>query len=313
MSRQTERFVTLVLLVSAIRADARPEAPETPPLPWMRAGVSLESDYLHRPFVLDDDRTVHSISIHGNGANGKVMLMLDPNQQKFNLFGDSVSRTEIALRMVEAKLSQVKTADPMKAGRRLYELQSDKFGGRLLLVVPATEKGQHQLVVRDKGGKHVEYVIPLRLQVINVQPCHPGCFPAGTTVETPAGPRPIETVKAGDVVQTLSADGKLVPMKVASVFVGQSLIVAIDTDGGVLRTTGKQPLFLTSGGVKSAIDLVAGDEMARWRDGRPQPVKVRGVEVKDTQPVPIFNLVLEEQGIFIANGYLVRSKPPAVR
>ena len=179
------------------------------------------------------------------------------------------------------------------------------MNGRLFLVVPQTEKGGYQLVVRDKGAKNVEYVIPLELQILNVNPCHPGCFPAGTTVETPAGPRLIETIRAGEPVQTVSPDGKLVPIKVASVFVGQSLLVAIETDNGVLHTTGKQPLFLTSGAVKSAIDLVSGDEIARWKDGRPQPVKVRAVQLKDRQPVPIFNLVLEEQGIFIANGYLV--------
>jgi hypothetical protein len=312
MSYQAQRFATIVLFLAAMPVGARPEPPEVPTLPWMRAGAALESGYLHKPIMLDE-RAVYGVSLIGNGLGGKVTLILDPNQQKFNLFGDSVSRTELGPWHVDAMLKQVKTDDPMKKGRHLYELQAEKLAGRLFLVQPPTEKGQHQLVVRDKAGKNVEYVIPLQLQIINVNPCHPGCFPAGTMVETPDGPRSIETVKAGDAVQTLSPNGKMVPIKVASVFVGQSLLVEIETDDGILHTTGKQPLMLTSGAVKSAIDLVSGDEIARWKDGRPQPVKVRSVQLKDRQPVPIINLVLDEQGIFIANGYLVRSKPPADR
>jgi hypothetical protein len=38
-------------------------------------------------------------------------------------------------------------------------------------------------------------------------PCHPGCFPAGTAVATPGGPRPIESLRRGDLVTLVGPDG----------------------------------------------------------------------------------------------------------
>ncbi len=126
MFRQASRFLTGVLsaiaVFAAARATAQPEPPEMPPLSWMRAGGSLESGYLHKPFTLDDDRAVRAVSISGSFGAGKVNLNLDPNQRTFNLFGDTVSVTEIARRNVMATLKPVKADDPMKKGRRLFEI-----------------------------------------------------------------------------------------------------------------------------------------------------------------------------------------------
>ena len=36
-------------------------------------------------------------------------------------------------------------------------------------------------------------------------PCHPGCFPAGTLILVPGGYRDIETIRAGDVVTTITS------------------------------------------------------------------------------------------------------------
>src|SRR5919204_6606228 len=60
---------------------------------------------------------------------------------------------------------------------------------------------------KAKSGKEERY-----------PPCHPGCFPAGTAVATPDGPRPIETIRPGDVVLHVPAAGAPAPARVASVF-----------------------------------------------------------------------------------------------
>jgi hypothetical protein len=221
--------------------------------------------------------------------------------------------TELATRTITATLKPVKMDDPSKLDRRLYEISAEKLGGRLFLVVPSRKVGSTpRLVVRDRTGT-VEAVVTLEVTGKVLEPCHPGCFPAGSTVETPGGPRLIETIRAGDVVLRLLPDGKTAPIKVSSVFVGHATLVEVQTEDGVLLTTCKQPLSLAKGGLKAAADLSAGDELARWQDGRPQAIKVRSVRLKDEEPVQIFNLVLEESGIFIVNGYLVRSKPPPDR
>lgn len=139
-------------------------------------------------------------------------------------------------------------------------------------------------------------------------PCHPGCFPAGTTVETPSGPRSIETLRAGDVVLTVSA-GQMVRTTIASVFAGQAELVEVSTDAGPLVTTARQPLPLESGEAKVAAHLTAGDLLVRWHGGARTTTTVRGVTSLDKTEA-IFNLVLRERGTFIANGYLVSSKPP---
>jgi len=314
MSRQAQRSLTVFLALCAVALTFSPARADPPPVTWVRPGGKLISGYLSKPLVLDDERPIYSVSLTSDGKD-KVRLVLDPNKRTFNLFGDTTSETDIATRTITATLKPVKMADPMKMDRTLYELSAEKMNGRLYLVVPSKKVGPStvRLVVRDKAGA-VESVIYLEEESMPVlPPCHPGCFPAGSAVETPNGPRNIETIRPGDVVLRLLPDGKTAPVKVASVFVGHAQIIEVETDAGILRTTCKQPLSLTTGTLKAASDLHAGDEVARWKDGKPGSVKVRDVRQKDGQPVEIFNLVLEESGIFVVNGYQVRSKPPPER
>jgi hypothetical protein len=146
-------------------------------------------------------------------------------------------------------------------------------------------------------------------RTLHPPPCHPGCFPAGTMVQTPQGPRAIDRIRAGDVVLSIPPTGKPTPVRVASVFVGRSLLVEVQTEKGKFLTTSKQPMLLSTGELKPASRLTDTDEVVRWQDGRTHNTRVRGVKVKDTQKV--YNLVLEVRGAFVAGGYLAQSKPPA--
>jgi hypothetical protein len=318
MSNQPQRSLTAFLALCAVALTFSPARadppPDTSPLSWMRPGAKLISGYLSKPLVLDDERPIYSVTLTSDGKD-KVRLVLDPNKRAFNLFGDTTGETEIATRTITATLKTVKMADPAKMGRTLYEISAEKMNGRLYLMIPSRKVGPStvRLIVRDKAGAVESVIFFDEDPGPALPPCHPGCFPAGSSVETPSGPRNIETIRPGDVVLRLLPDGKTAPVKVASVFVGHAQIVEVETDAGILRTTCKQPLSLTTGTLKAAADLHAGDEVARWKDGKPASVKVRDVRLKDGQPVEIFNLVLEESGIFVVNGYQVRSKPPPER
>jgi hypothetical protein len=101
-----------------------------------------------------------------------------------------------------------------------------------------------------------------------------------------------------------------VPAKVAFPFCGDSELVEIETDAGRLVTTPAQPFHLVGGKVKSAGGLTAGDDVTRWDGAKEVPAKVRGVRPL-ARPAAVYNLVLAEPGTFVANGYLVKSKPPA--
>jgi hypothetical protein len=311
MSRRLRSLAaSLLVLLPAVAAAQPPE--EKAPVPILaRDGVLMETGYLSTPLTLGEGVRARSITLSHASGKYKVTLLLDPNQKLLDDFGEVRETTTLGVKKVEATLRARNAADPKRLGRKLYDVESDKLDARLTLVVPEREDGQHLLLLRDKNGR-VESVFPLGIKrpELRLQPCHPGCFPAGTLVETPNGLRKIETIKPDEEVFDVPTKGKPVAVKVASVFTGPSLLVEVETEAGKLVTTGKQPLLLANGDQKGAGDLVKGDAILRWHDGKAVSVKVRAVR-RIEEPARVFNLVLERRGTFVAGGYLVRSKPPA--
>jgi len=143
-----------------------------------------------------------------------------------------------------------------------------------------------------------------------LEPCHPGCFPHGTLVETPAGARAIESIHVGDVLITFAPSGEGSTAAVQSVFVTTNRLWQIETEAGTLLTTEIQPLCLSTGQTIPAGRLQAGDSILHHQGGQLQPVQVRSV-APTSRIEPVINLVLGDSQNFIAGGYLARSKPPA--
>ena len=140
-------------------------------------------------------------------------------------------------------------------------------------------------------------------------PCHPGCFPAGTTVLTPAGLREIQTVGKGEAVTIIAADGTATSAAVEAVFETCNRLLDVRTDAGTVRTTETQPLCLAAGGFVEAGRLKAGDRIWKWADGRRVETRVNEVApVEGTAAV--FNLVVGTDKVFVAGGFLARGKPP---
>src|SRR5262249_47480184 len=153
----------------------------------------------------------------------------------------------------------------------------------------ASEKHWHsaRLLIHGKDDK-VEAVIVVHEPPIP-QPCHPGCFPAGTLVHTPQGPRPIESIRAGEQVTIVGADGQSTAGKVQSGLGTDNRLIGVETAGGVLLTPQTQPLCLAEGGFRPAGELKAGDRIFRWKDGKRQAVKVLAVTPTDRDE-KVFNL-----------------------
>lgn len=141
-------------------------------------------------------------------------------------------------------------------------------------------------------------------------PCHPGCFPAGTLVETPAGPRPIESVRADDSVLLVGPDGAATAGPVQAVFRTTNVLVEVRTEAGNLRTTETQPLARVSGGFRPAGELAPGDLVWRWVGGQRQPALVTAV-VATGRVDEVYNLVVGDGLAFVAGGFVARGKPPA--
>ena len=145
---------------------------------------------------------------------------------------------------------------------------------------------------------------------IPLQPCHPGCFPSGTLVDTPVGPRLIEEIQVGDLLTTIRPGGQSAESKVQSVFVTSNQIWKVETADGVLFTTQIQPLCLADERIVPAGKLEPGDRILCRKEGEIREVEV--LRVSATEEVArVFNLVLGDSEIFIAGGFLARSKPPA--
>jgi hypothetical protein len=88
-------------------------------------------------------------------------------------------------------------------------------------------------------------------------------------------------------------------------------LLEVETEDGYLFTTETQPLCLADGTTRGAGELKAGDPILRWQYGKRQIVKVRAVSPTDRLE-KVFNLILGDTEIFIADGFLARSKPPAL-
>ena len=144
---------------------------------------------------------------------------------------------------------------------------------------------------------------------VHPEPCHPGCFPAGTLVDCPQSRRPIESIAAGDSVVTFLPSGERITATVQSVFTTPNRLWRIETEAGELLTTETQPLCLAFDRIVAAGELKPGDTILRSDEGAIQPVKVLAITQTDRLE-KVFNLVLGDRKLFLAGGYLARSKPP---
>jgi hypothetical protein len=206
-----------------------------------------------------------------------------------------------------------------------YESRSPGAGRLYLRIVPLAggngSAGAYQVKMSTGPGLEVEgkgNPPPPRRRGADSQggadvrhpPCHPGCFPAGTPILTPGGTRPVERVRAGDLVTTVGPGGAAAAGKVLAVFATRNRLVEVRTEAGGLVTTETQPLALASGGLRAAGELQAGDRVFRWDGGTRRAVAVRSVALTGRQE-RVFNLILGAPAVFVADGFLVRSKPPA--
>ena len=106
------------------------------------------------------------------------------------------------------------------------------------------ERFQYLLIDEYQDTNHAQYVIAHSLALKHRNICVVGdpdqCLPPGTPVATPAGPRPVESLKEGDLVTSATGWGKTEPMAVEKVMVGRfsgRLVKILTEDGTVVRGT----------------------------------------------------------------------------
>lgn len=142
------------------------------------------------------------------------------------------------------------------------------------------------------------------------EPCHPGCFPAGTLVDSPSGPHRIEELKVGDIITTFHSNGDSSSAAIESIFTTNNRLWKVQTDLGSLLTTATQPLCMKLGAPRPASELHPGDAILCCNNGQLESAIVAEVSQTD-RTERVFNIVLENAELFVAGGFVARSKPPA--
>lgn len=134
------------------------------------------------------------------------------------------------------------------------------------------------------------------------------CFVAGTLVDTPDGPRPIESLAVGDTVFAFDV-ATLRRVERAVTATHRSHVTAvrrIALEDRVLTCSGEHP-FWSGGAWVAAKDLVAGAPVHVW-SGR-ECTQKRIVSVTDEAgPIRVFNISVAGEETYFANGVLVHNK-----
>lgn len=274
------------------------------------------------------DSGVHKIKlvIHvDRKGEGTGTLVLDATPNPVDDYGAPVTikadppvKLDCTLKLVGSKkaLSEGPGGGPaVEVEWQRYEITGPKIVSKLALVrvangdwstarfLWATKEGKDRTLVNLLGPQPDVRPPP--------PPCHPGCFPAGTQVQVPGGTKAIEDLRAGDPVTTVGPDGKPGQGKVAAMFVTKNRLVQVDIEGKTLITTATQPLSVADGKLRAAGELKAGDRIHVWVKGERASVVVKSVDVTERE-APVYNVVLGDPVLFVANGFVARSKPPAV-
>jgi hypothetical protein len=271
------------------------------------------------------DFGVHRIKlVIGTSGEGPATLILDQTPNLVDEWGAPVIVKSEPLVKFECALKRVGKKKALAEGRpgapavetelEMFEITGPKIVSKLSLVRETTASWAHaRFLWATKEGKNrtlVELTGPQPVRQILPPPCHPGCFPAGTLIETPKGTKRVEDLRNGDVITTIRPDGTRAWATVAAMFMTKNRLAEVNIDGKTLITTTTQPLALADGKIRPSGELQPGDRIQVWEKGERSTARVKSVDVT-LRDAPVYNVVVGEPALFVANGFIARTKPPA--
>jgi predicted lipid-binding transport protein (Tim44 family) len=134
-----------------------------------------------------------------------------------------------------------------------------------------------------------------------------GCFPAGTPIRTPGGETPIERLFPGKTVVGIDSDGRPVEARVEKIFDTRSLVLVVETDHGLLRTTPDHPLGVPDGEFVPAGRLRPGQKVLTWNGGSVLPATVLKIRMEEKDE-PVYNLSVGSPNTFLAVNFVTHNK-----
>lgn len=134
-----------------------------------------------------------------------------------------------------------------------------------------------------------------------------GCFPAGTAVATPSGPRPIEALDRGDLVCAWSGDS-VTERRVAALHRHAAHTLRLVTDVCTLSTSPSQPFLEARRGWTAASALRAGDSIMAHGGVFARVLALEAAAAG----VPVFNLCVEcDETYFVGDARVIAHNKPA--
>lgn len=130
-----------------------------------------------------------------------------------------------------------------------------------------------------------------------------GCVAAGTLIDTPYGPRAVETLQEGDAVWSLQAGRRISATVQAVSAVAPAEFIELTAGGRTLRLTPEHPVLTAPGEFVCADRLLQPAELFT-ADARVPLGAIRRLPADG----PAYNLVVSPGGVFYANGLLVHNK-----
>ena len=134
-----------------------------------------------------------------------------------------------------------------------------------------------------------------------------GCFPTGTPIRTPQGQTFIEKLAPGDSVLAVGPEGRMIQTRVDKIFATRSLVISVDTDHGLLRTTTDHPLRLSGGDFIPAGQLRPGQKVLVWEEGGVRSVTVLRTALEG-QEREVYNLSVGWPNTFLAADFVTHNK-----
>lgn len=160
------------------------------------------------------------------------------------------------------------------------------------------------------GLEELAQIFPeAEIREIPLIPCHPGCFPGGTQIDTPTGLQAIDSLKPGDEVLAIRSDGGTTTAKIQSIFVTNNRLWKVDTNDGSLLTTETQPLCIAPREYLPSGKIQPGNRILRRKGEVICAADVLSVTAT-RRTETVYNLILSDAEVFIAGGFLAKCKPP---
>jgi hypothetical protein len=137
MSIGTRTLIALLPLSIAACPDPSAVDPSEPAMEIR--SVQLESLYSNDPVRLGTDvLPARSLSLHLVGRTDTALkgtLVLDPNTCSLGPFGDRRACTRIAVRAIDVEVERVRTLDPGRLRRRLFDVSGEGLPEGLSMIV----------------------------------------------------------------------------------------------------------------------------------------------------------------------------------